>query len=110
MNTNKHTVAAIELVLIFPAALFIMALLARQLQLLHDNAQQIVMWYAARGWTLWVLLLGLPFTVLIIGCVTLLQNWKTMTERSHVANLIIAATTLTAGVTLAVVIIHMLMN
>src|SRR5258706_4021355 len=110
MNPNKRPTATIDLVLTSPATLFIMALLARQLQLLHYDAQQIVMWYAARGWTLWVLLLGLPFTVLIIGCVTLLQNWKTTTERSRVATLIIAVTTLTAGLTLAVVIIHMLMN
>jgi hypothetical protein len=126
MNTNKHTIAAVELVLIFPAALFMTALLARLLLPLQyepaQAAQRIVMWYAGRVWTLWVLLIGLPFAVLVIGCITLLwtRNGATgprqaalrrfIAIRVHLATLIIAAATLAAGVILAVVAVHMLTN
>jgi hypothetical protein len=110
MNTNKRTMAVMALVLIFPAALFMLALLARQLQPLQYGAQQIVMWYAYRGWTLWILLLGLPLIVLIMGCITLLQNWNAVIERSQLATLTIATTTFVAGMALAVVTLHMLMN
>jgi hypothetical protein len=80
------------------------------------------MWYAGRVWTLWVLLIGLPFAVLVIGCVTLLQNRNTVREPRqaalqasraillHFATLIIAAATLAAVVILAVVAVHMLTN
>jgi hypothetical protein len=39
------------------------------------TAQQIVMWYSVRHWTLWVLLIGLPFAALLTGYGTLLRNW-----------------------------------
>lgn len=126
MYSNKRTVAAIQAVLIFPAVLFMVALLMRYLQLAQNeparSAQLIVMWYADRIWTLWVLLAGLPLAVLVIGCVTLLRNGITETKpqqaapqpsaaiRLHFATFIIAATTLAAGVILVVVGVHVLMN
>ncbi len=126
IDTSKRTIAATELVLIFPAALFMTALFARRLQPLEyepaHTAQQIVMWYAGRGWILWVLLIGPPLAVLVIGCVTLLRNWSNDTKqrqaackpstaiRLHLATLIIVAATLAAGVILAVVAVHMLTN
>lgn len=126
MDTNQRPIAATELVLIFPAALFMAALLARRLQPLEyepaHTAQQIVMWYAGRVWTLWVLLIGLPVAALVTGCVTLLRNWSVATEqrqaagksstaiRLHLATLIIAAATLVTGVILAIVAVHMLTN
>jgi hypothetical protein len=126
MNANKRAIAATELVLIFPAALFMIALLARRLQLLPYEpariAERIVMWYAGRGWTLWVLLIALPLAVLVIGGATLLRSWRDDTESRqaarqpstaihlHLATWIIAAATLAAGVILAVVAVHMLMN
>ena len=126
MNTNKRIIAATELVLILPAALFLTALLARNLQPLQyepaHTAQQIVMWYSGRHWTLWVLLIGLPLAALLAGCLTLLRNWNQDTEprqaarqlfampRLHLATLLIAAATLAAGLILAVVALHMLAN
>ena len=54
--------AFLQLVLILPAALFMAALVVRNLGPLRyepaHTAQQIVMWYAGRLWTLWVLLSG----------------------------------------------------
>jgi hypothetical protein len=69
-------------------------------------AQRIVMYYAVQGWTLSVLLIGLPFAVLVIGCVTPLRNLNDDTEprqaarelsnatRLHLATRMFAAVTL----------------
>jgi hypothetical protein len=97
-----------ELVLLFPAALFMTAVIVRNFQPLQyepaHTAQMIVTWYAGRVWTLWVLLIGLPFTALVIGCVTLVWNWADRQQSSKVhlqpANLIIAAATLAEKVIL----------
>jgi hypothetical protein len=126
MHINKRSIAATQLLLIFPATLFMAALLARHLQpLLYEpahTAQLIVMWYSGRVWTLWVLLIDLPLAVLVLGCVTLLKDWIAYTKpqqvtpqpsakvRLHPATIIIVAVTLAAGVILAVVAVHMLMN
>jgi len=123
---RTRIIAVMELVLIFPAALFMTALALRNLQPLQyepaQSAQQLVMWYAGRMWTLWVLLLGLPFTVLVSGCAALLLGWdrdivlpltarqSLAMVRAHFASLFIAATTLIAGVILAIVVLHVLAN
>jgi len=123
---RTRAIAFLELVLIFPAALFMTALALRNLQSLQlepaRSAQQLVMWYAGRMWTLWVLLFGLPFIVLVSGCAELVRNWKrdisvSLTSqkslalvREHLASLFIAATTLIAGVILAIVVLHVLAN
>ena len=115
-----------ELVLIFPAALFMTALVLRSLQPLQyepaHSAQQLVLWYAGRMWTLWVLLLGLPLTVLVTGCAASLGYWNAAVAvphtawrslamlRANLAPLFIAAITLAAGVILAIVALHMLAN
>jgi len=119
-------IAVMELVLLLPAALFMTALTLRNLQALQyepaRSAQQLVMWYAGRMWTLWILLLGLPFIVLVSGSAELLRSrdrdsvlpltsWKSLAMlRSQLATLFIAATTLTAGVILATVVLHVLAN
>ncbi len=123
MHTIKRTVAATELLLIFPAALFMTALFVRNLQPRQyepaRSAQQIVMWYAARPHLgLWVLLIALPLAVLGTGCLTLLRAWREDPDlrqvarqtlavvRAHLALLLIAATTLMAGGILAIVALH----
>jgi hypothetical protein len=123
---RTRVIAVLELVLIFPAALFMTALTLRNLQPLQyesaRSAQQLVMWYAGRMWTLWVLLLGLPFIVLVSGCAELRRSWnrdialplasqKSLAMvRAHLASLCIAATTLIAGVILPIVVLHVLAN
>jgi hypothetical protein len=83
------------------------ALVARNLPQheLAVNAQRIVMWYAARQWTLWLLLIALPLTVLAAGCVTLRSavRWGGVTR-------FVAAATVMAGGFLAIVFVHMLAN
>ena len=122
MDTPKRIVAATELVLMFPASLFLAAVVARHLGPVADPAQQVVTWYSARMWTLWVLLIALPLAAMLTGCVTLLpygnggsggggtarQVWSAI--HAQLPTQIIAAATLGAGVILTVVILHMLAN
>jgi hypothetical protein len=117
MQTVKRAVATTELLLILPAALFITALVARTLQPPGGEpariAERIVMWYAERQWTLWILLIALPLSVLVTGCATLMKNDARQTLaaiRAQPAMLLVAAATLTAGVFLVIVVLHMLAN
>jgi hypothetical protein len=123
---RTRVIAVMELVLIFPSVLFMSALVLRNLQPLQyepaRSAQQLVMWYAARMWTLWFLLLGLPLIVLVSGCAELLRSYnrdillpltsqKSLAMvRAHLSSLFIAATTLMAGFILAIVVLHVLAN
>ncbi len=124
MHTLTRFIAAIQLALILPAALFMTAVLvavgdAPQYDLAHV-AQRIVTWYSARMWTLWLLLLGLPFAVVVTGCATLLRSWNHGVELPHptrlamipapLATLSVAATTLLSAGILAIVVLHMLAN
>ena len=78
-------------------------------------------WYSLRPHVgLWILLIALPLAVLVIGCATLLRSWNDDVElrqasrqtlsaiRAHLATLFVAAATLTAGVILAIVAMHVL--
>src|SRR5260370_35544305 len=84
LSTIKRTIATTELLLIAPAALFMTALFVRNVQPEQyepaHTAQQIVMWYGARPWTLWVGLMALPLAVLVTGCVTVLRGCHDVTE------------------------------
>ena len=118
-------IAVLQLALILPAALCMTALVVRNLEpLLYEpahSARQLVMWYAARLWTLWVLLFGLPVTVLVSGCATLHRRNRD-TERLHGAQqspslsrprwptLFVSVTTAAAGGILAIVVLHVLAN
>jgi hypothetical protein len=122
---SRFKVATAELLLIFPAALFMTALFVRNLQPLQYQpahaAQQIVDWYAARpGIGLWGLLIALPLVVLVTGLGTIFHLWTTDTElrqatrqafkilTRHSATALISAATLAAGGFLAIVALHML--
>ena len=76
MTTLRRAIAITELTLIFLAALFMIALFMRSAFHPANAAEAIVTWYSGRMWTLWVLLLTLPFAVLVIGCSTLLRSWR----------------------------------
>jgi hypothetical protein len=112
MHTGKRAIATTELLLILPATLFMTALVVRTLQPLQNEpartAERIVMWYAERQWTLWILLIALPLAVLVTGCAALMRNNARETLaaiRAHPAALLIAAATLTAGVFLVIVVL-----
>ncbi len=123
-SSINRTIAATALLLIAPAALFMTALFVRNLQPEQyepaHTAQRIVLWYAGRQWTLWVLLMALPFAVLVTGCMTLLRSWHDNRElreaarhalaaiRAHLATLGVAVATLAAAGVLAIVALHSL--
>lgn len=125
MNTCKRFIATLELLLIFPAALFMAALFMRNVQPPpYEPAQtagHIVDWFAARPHLgLDVLLIGMPFAALLIGCATALRAWRNdervrqaalemvLIIRAHVAALIIVGTTLLAAGILSIVALHMI--
>ena len=127
MKTIKPSVAAAELLLLFPAALFMGSLVVRSLQPTQfepaRTAQSIVDWYTHSVHIgLWVFLMGLPLVVLATGCVTLLRAWNSNAElrqatmrtlesvRAHLATLFVAIATVAAAAILAVVALHMLAN
>lgn len=123
-TTVKRTIAATELLLVFPAVLFMTGLFVRNVQPVQyepaATAQRIVMWYAGRHWTLWVLLIALPVAVLVTGGASLLRTWNEDGElraaarqtiaaiRGHLATVLLAAATVTAGGILAIVAVHMM--
>jgi ABC-type Fe3+ transport system permease subunit len=130
MRRRTSAIAALDLVLLFPAALFMAALVFRNLgrnlgPLPYGpahTAQQIVLWYAGKVWTLWVLLVALPLVVLASGSATLLRGWDQNGElphtarpsphviSAHPATILVALTTLAAAGILAIVVLHMLAN
>ena len=113
MNRSPRALAAAELLLLLPSAIFIAALLMRYAGGgLEQSAQQIVMWYAGKQWTLWVLLIALPLIVLVTGGAALLGSWNDgkNLRGTDPATLALAALTLLAAAILAVVGMHVLMN
>lgn len=121
----KRALAAAHLALISPAVLFLAAVIVQRLQPLQKGAgtaQHIVMWYAERTWTLWILLLALPLAVLMSGCVSLLRDSSGGAQVASIpqkalatlyvagARTSVAVTTVTAAVIVGVVILHMLAN
>jgi cytochrome b561 len=125
MKPILRSVAALELLFVFPAVLFMSALFARSIQPLQyepaHTAQRIVDWYAARPHIgLWVLLIALPLTVVVIGSATLVREWRRNQDfrvatlralgfmRSEASSILIAGATATAGGILAIVALHVL--
>ena len=125
MKVARSSLAAAELLLIFPAVLFMTALFVRNIQPQQyepaHTAQQIVMWYAARPRVgLWILLIALPLTVLVTGSISVLRRWLDDAElrqaargtlatlAAHLSTVLITAATITAGGALAIVAVHVL--
>jgi anti-sigma factor RsiW len=125
MNTIKRTIAATELLFVFPATLFMTALFMRDVQPVQyepaHTAQRVVDWFSARPHLgLDVFLIALPFAAFVIGCATVLRSWRGDAElrqaalktlaavRAHLATLLIAGATVMAGGILAIVALHMM--
>jgi hypothetical protein len=125
VKSIQRSIAALELLLIFPAVLFMTALFARNVQPQQyepaHTAQRIVNWYAARTHVgLWLLLIAFPLAVLVTGSIALVRNWRNdpalreaarsaiAALRGHLAAFFVAAATLTAGGILAIVALHLL--
>lgn len=125
MTTIRRALATLEMMLIFPAALFMTALFVRNLQPEQfepaHTAELIVNWYAARTRVgLWLFLIAFPLVVLAIGCVSLARSWRSdaalrqaarecaATVRRHFAVLIIALATAASAAILAIVALHLI--
>jgi hypothetical protein len=125
MTTFKRTIAAAELLLVFPAALFMSALLLRNLQPPQyepaHTALRLVEWFSARPFlALDIGLIAMPVVAVVIGCTTVLRGWRDDAElrqaalatlaagRAHLATLLIAGATLGAGAILAIVALHVI--
>jgi hypothetical protein len=125
MKTILRSVAALELLFVFPAVLFMTALFTRSIQPLQyepaHTAQRIVDWYAARPHIgLWVLLIALPLSVVVLGSATMIREWRRNQElrdatlraigiiRSQAPSILIAGATAIAGGILAIVALHVL--
>jgi hypothetical protein len=125
MHTLKRTIATVELLLVFPATLFMTALFVRnsqppQYEPAH-TALRVVEWYSARPHLgLDIFLVAMPFAAVVLGCATVLHGWRRDAElrqaalatlaagRAHLATLLTAAATLTAGAILAIVVLHVI--
>jgi hypothetical protein len=118
---RTRTIAFLQLALIFPAALFMASLVVRNLGGLQyepaHTAQQIVMWYAGRMWTLRVLLFALPCMVLFSGYVVRTRIRATEHDnklqpldprRPHWPLHLISVTTVASAGILAIVGVHVL--
>ena len=125
MNLLRRFLAAFEIALILPAALFMTALFLRSIQPTQFQpsraAQQIVDWYAARPHLgLWILLIALPLVVLITGIACLTHQWRSNNEmrqatrtllsilRSHASALLVAGASVVSASILAIVALHLI--
>ena len=120
MKTINRTIAIIELLLVFPAALFMTALFFREVQPLAQTGL-LVEWFSHHVVLgLYVFLIAMPLAAFLIGCAMVLRGWRKDVEfrqatleifttvRPHVASLLIAGVTLMAGGILAIVAMHMI--
>jgi hypothetical protein len=114
-----------ELVLIFPAVLFMSALFVQNLQPPPfepaQTARRVIAWFSVRPLLgLDVFLIALPFAVFVAGLMTVLRRWAGDSEfrdavrevagvvRAQMATLLVAGATLMAGSVLAIVALHMM--
>jgi hypothetical protein len=123
MKTILRPLAAAEILLIAPAALFIAALMVRsfqpnQYEPAHTAARIVALYASSTRIGLWLLMMALPFIVLVAGCMALAAAWRAdaalrqaahqvlAAVRAHLALLFIACATSAAFVTLAIVWLH----
>lgn len=127
MNTIKGVIATTDFLLLLPGAMFMSALILRNLPGLQNEpaqtAQRVVDWYSARVLIgLDIFLIALPFAAFIIGCITLLLGWRNRSDYRRAlrqtlalvqidpSTMLIAGETLTAGCILVIVAVHVLSN
>jgi cytochrome b561 len=120
MKTIKPTFAIVDLLLVIPAALFMIALFLREVQPLAQTGR-LVDWFSQHVVVgLYVFLVAMPLTALVAGSAILWRGWHRNSEfrratlemiataRAHMAPMLVAGTTLMAGSILAIVAMHMI--
>ncbi len=125
MKTILRPIAAAELLLVAPAALFMTALFVRNLQPqqfepAHTAARIVDLYASSTHVGLWLLMIAMPLVVLIAGCVTLARTWHADSALrqaaqqavaalwAHLAAFFIACATLSAFAILAIVALHLI--
>lgn len=125
MKTNLRPLAAAELLLVAPAALFMASLFARNLQPeqyepARTAARIVALFASSTRIGLWLLLIALPLIVLMTGCVALVRSWRGDSElrqaalqataalRAHMAAFLVACATVSAFTILAIVALHLI--
>jgi hypothetical protein len=121
----KRSIAILEILLVVPATLFMVALFLRNVQPAPyepaQTARHLVDWFAARPHIgLDLFLIALPFAALVIGAWTMLRTWRSDPQlrqvasdtlaafRVHLPSLLIVAATLVASAILSIVALHMI--
>jgi hypothetical protein len=121
----KRSIATLEILLIVPATLFMLALFLRNVQPTPyepaQTARHLVDWFAARPRIgLDLFLIALPFAALVIGAATMLRTWRSDPQlrqaaadtiaafRANLPSLLIATATLVAGAILSIVALHII--
>ncbi|HTX77131.1 MAG TPA: hypothetical protein VMD29_13060 [Terracidiphilus sp.] len=125
MKTTLRPIAAAELLLVAPAALFMTALFVRNLQPeqyepAHTAARIVALYASSTRIGLWLLLMALPFLVFVVGSIALVRSWRADSAlrqatqqavaalRAHLAAFFIACATASAFAILAIVALHVL--
>lgn len=125
MKTILRPLAAAEILLVAPAALFMTALFVRSIQPeqyepAHTAARIVALYASSTRFGLWMALMALPFLVLVVGCVALARSWHADSAlrqaahqalsalRTHLSAFLVACATLSAFVILAIVALHVL--
>jgi len=120
MKPSKSNIAIVELILIFPAALFMTALFLREVQPLAHTGR-LVDWFSHHVVIgLYVFLVAMPLAAFVSGGALVLSSWRNNAEfrratqemvtivRKHLASLLIAGATLMAAGILAIVAMHLI--
>jgi len=119
MKTLKAALAIAELILVFPAALFMTALFLREVQPLAQTGR-LVDWFSHHVILgLYVFLISMPLAAFVAGGSIVVRSWRNdaefrraalqimMTARAHAASLLVVAATVMAGGILCIVAMHM---
>jgi cytochrome b561 len=120
MGANRRAVAAVEVLLIAPAALFMLSLFLREVQPLAQTGR-VVEWFTHHlVLGLYVSLFSMPLAAFIAGCAVLLRSWRNdpqfrasrlkllLAARDQWASLLVATATVFAAGILFIVALHML--
>jgi cytochrome b561 len=76
MKTTKQTLAIVELLLVIPASLFMIALFLREVQPLAQTGR-LVDWFSHHVILgLYVFLVAMPLTAFVVGSASLLRIWR----------------------------------
>ncbi len=115
----RRTLAIIELLLVFPAVLFMAAVFLRAVQPLAGTGL-LIDWFSHHVVLgLYVFLIVMPLAAFAVGCAMVLHSWRGDSNfrhavldlftivRTHLAPMLIAVATLMAGGVLAMVALHL---